>query len=118
MQLAATPGLSEGPATDMTRQRLKPMLPALSLCQRELVRLQCYEGLDESKALYEWEYAKQMLYTQLLRDKLSDLLSSAKSLTEAADMLAAAGDRGAISRSRFLPICPARTPSGCGRDRP
>ena len=37
---------------------------------RELIRLQCYEGLDETKALYEWEYAKQLLYTQLLRDKL------------------------------------------------
>ena len=35
---------------------------------RPLVRLQCYEGLDEAKALYEWDYAKQMLYTQLLRD--------------------------------------------------
>jgi len=38
---------------------------------RELIRLQCYEGLDETKALYEWEYAKQLLYTQLLRDKLA-----------------------------------------------
>jgi len=37
---------------------------------RKLIRLQCYEGLDESKALYEWEYAKQMLYTQLLRDQI------------------------------------------------
>ncbi len=45
-------------------------------------------GLDETKALYEWEYAKQMLYTQLLRDKLSDTLASAASLSEAADSLA------------------------------
>ena len=35
---------------------------------RPLVRLQCYEGLDEAKALYEWDYAKQMLHTQLVRD--------------------------------------------------
>lgn len=31
---------------------------------RELVRLQCYEGLDESKALYEWNYQKQLLSIQ------------------------------------------------------
>jgi MoxR-like ATPase len=49
--------------------------------------LQCYEGLDESKALYEWEYAKQMLYTQLLRDKLQDVLSGTGTLAEAADRL-------------------------------
>ncbi|MFQ5894233.1 MAG: AAA family ATPase [Nitrospinota bacterium] len=56
--------------------------------RRELVRLQCYEGLDETKALYEWEYAKQILYTQLLRDKLRDVLSGARTLREAADRLA------------------------------
>ena len=32
---------------------------------RELVRLQCYEGLDESKALYEWNYQKQLLAIQM-----------------------------------------------------
>jgi hypothetical protein len=36
----------------------------------KLIRLQCYEGLDEAKALYEWKYAKQLLYTQILKDKL------------------------------------------------
>ena len=41
----------------------------------ELIRLQCYEGLDEAKALYEWEYAKQLLYTQLLREKIGELLA-------------------------------------------
>jgi MoxR-like ATPase len=59
---------------------------------RELVRLQCYEGLDEGKALYEWEYAKQLLYTQLLRDQLGDRLAGARTLSEAADRLAAEGD--------------------------
>lgn len=34
---------------------------------RELVRLQCYEGLDESKALYEWNYQKQLLSIQMNR---------------------------------------------------
>ncbi len=35
---------------------------------RELVRLQCYEGLDESKALYEWNYQKQLLAIQINRE--------------------------------------------------
>jgi MoxR-like ATPase len=59
---------------------------------RELIRLQCYEGLDETKALYEWEYAKQLLYTQLLRDKLQETLSGTSSRTEAADRIAAEED--------------------------
>jgi len=67
---------------------------------REMIRLQCYEGLDESKALYEWEYAKQMLYTQLLRDKLHDLLADAGTLTDAADRLAEEED--VFFSERFL----------------
>ncbi|MBI5652884.1 MAG: MoxR family ATPase [Chloroflexi bacterium] len=70
------------------------------VAQRELIRLQCYEGLDETKALYEWEYAKQMLYTQLLRDKLQDVLRDARTLTEAADKLAAEED--VFFSQRFL----------------
>jgi MoxR-like ATPase len=49
----------------------------------ELIRLQCYEGLDEAKALYEWSYGKQMLYAQLLRDKTSEVLSRAATLDDA-----------------------------------
>ena len=45
-----------------------------------LIRLQCYEGLDESKALYEWKYGKQLLYTQILKDKLNDVLQGAEGL--------------------------------------
>ncbi|MEJ5224332.1 MAG: MoxR family ATPase, partial [Anaerolineales bacterium] len=67
---------------------------------RPLIRLQCYEGLDETKALYEWEYAKQLLYTQLLRDKLNDALSQAESLSQAADRLAAEED--VFFSTRFL----------------
>ena len=78
------PVLAEGPAgvgkTELAKAWAK-------ISGKPLIRLQCYEGLDESKALYEWEYAKQMLYTQLLRDKLSQLLSNASTLTEAADRL-------------------------------
>jgi MoxR-like ATPase len=83
------PILAEGPA-GVGKTELSKAWAAVT--RHELVRLQCYEGLDESKALYEWEYAKQMLYTQLLRDKLSDLLADAQSLTEAADRLAAEED--------------------------
>jgi MoxR-like ATPase len=83
------PLLAEGPAGVGKTELSKAWAAATS---RELVRLQCYEGLDESKALYEWEYAKQMLYTQLLRDKLSSLLSDTHSLTEAADRLASEED--------------------------
>ena len=47
-----------------------------------LVRLQCYEGLDESKALYEWKYGKQLLYTQVLKEKLHDILDGAQNLVD------------------------------------
>lgn len=78
------PLLAEGPAGVGKTELSKAWAAATG---RELVRLQCYEGLDESKALYEWEYAKQMLYTQLLRDKLAHLLGDTRSLAEAADRL-------------------------------
>jgi MoxR-like ATPase len=67
---------------------------------RELIRLQCYEGLDETKALYEWEYAKQLLYTQLLRDKLQETLAGANSLAAAADRLA--NEEDVFFSMRFL----------------
>jgi len=79
------PLLTEGPAGVGKTELAKTIARATG---RELIRLQCYEGLDESKALYEWEYAKQLLYTQLLRDKLQETLSDAESLSLAADRLA------------------------------
>lgn len=79
------PVLAEGPAGVGKTELAKAWAGAAG---RPLIRLQCYEGLDETKALYEWEYAKQLLYTQLLRDKLNDILSSASTLAEAADRLA------------------------------
>jgi MoxR-like ATPase len=91
------PVLAEGPA-GVGKTELAKAWAAVS--GKRLIRLQCYEGLDESKALYEWEYAKQMLYTQLLRDKLSQLLSDAQSLTEAADRLAQEED--VFFSERFL----------------
>ena len=68
----------------------------------ELLRLQCYEGLDEAKALYEWSYGKQMLYAQLLRDKTSQLLEGARSLEEAVVLLRREAD-AFFSRDFLLP---------------
>lgn len=59
---------------------------------RELVRLQCYEGLDDTKALYEWEYSKQLLFTQLLKDRIGAAVAGAATLAEAADRIAAEGN--------------------------
>lgn len=55
---------------------------ASKIFDSELIRLQCYEGLDEAKALYEWKYGKQLLYTQVLREKLGDLMDGATGLKE------------------------------------
>jgi MoxR-like ATPase len=79
------PVLVEGPAgvgkTDLAK------VLAISL-GRDLIRLQCYEGLDEGKALYEWEYAKQLLYTQILKDKISEVLVGTQGLAQAVDKIA------------------------------
>lgn len=56
------PLLIEGAAGVGKTEVAKVMAAALG---RELVRLQCYEGLDESKALYEWNYQKQLLSIQV-----------------------------------------------------
>jgi len=67
------PILVEGPAGVGKTDLAKVLALALG---HELIRLQCYEGLDEGKALYEWEYAKQLLYTQILKDKISEVLTA------------------------------------------
>ncbi len=91
------PLLTEGPA-GVGKTELAKAISAATGCK--LIRLQCYEGLDESKALYEWEYSKQLLYTQLLRDKLNDTLGKADTLSEAADRLAREED--VFFSDRFL----------------
>lgn len=78
------PVLIEGPAGVGKTELAKAMSACL---QYELVRLQCYEGLDESKALYEWKYGKQLLYTQILKEKLGDVLQSANGLAESMQRL-------------------------------
>ncbi len=57
------------------------------LLDKPMIRLQCYEGLDESKALYEWKYGKQLLYTQVLKEKLSELTSNSESLKQSVEKL-------------------------------
>jgi MoxR-like ATPase len=71
------PILVEGPAGVGKTELAKA---AAIYLEKPLIRLQCYEGLDESKALYEWKYGKQLLYTQILKDKLNDVLKGAKGL--------------------------------------
>ncbi len=83
------PILIEGPAGVGKTELAKVVAASLNL---NLIRLQCYEGLDEAKALYEWEYAKQLLYTQILKDKISEVLGSASSLREAVDRIATQDD--------------------------
>ncbi len=79
------PILVEGPAGVGKTELAKVVAAALSC---ELIRLQCYEGLDEAKALYEWEYAKQLLYTQILKDKIGEVLTGAATLKEAVERIA------------------------------
>jgi MoxR-like ATPase len=78
------PILVEGPAGVGKTELAKTIATYLDL---PLIRLQCYEGLDESKALYEWKYGKQLLYTQLLRDKLDHLVNKEDSFSQSIDKL-------------------------------
>ncbi len=71
-----------------------------SICGAPLIRLQCYEGLDEAKALYEWEYAKQLLYTQMLREKIGETISQTTNLHEAMESLA--DEEAVFFHERFL----------------
>jgi len=74
------PLLLEGPAGVGKTELAKTLAAATG---RRLLRLQCYEGQDESRALYEWDYGKQLLYTQMLRDKIGDLTADAPDLASA-----------------------------------
>ncbi|MFO0758704.1 MAG: MoxR family ATPase [Byssovorax sp.] len=93
------PLLLEGPAgvgkTDLARA-------AAEALGRPVIRLQCYEGLDESKALYEWDYAKQMLYTQLLRDAIAREIAGSASIAEAASIVSKS-EASFFNRSFLLP---------------
>jgi MoxR-like ATPase len=67
-------------------------LSTARLLAQPLIRMQCYEGLDESKALYEWKYGKQLLYTQILKDRMGSALADAPDMDAAMDRLHGMGD--------------------------
>ena len=96
-QATQKPVLVEGPAGVGKTELSKAVARSL---ERRLIRLQCYEGLDEAKALYEWEYAKQLLYTQMMKGKIDDVITGANSLPEAVDRIASQED--AFFSERFL----------------
>lgn len=78
------PILVEGPAGVGKTELAKAAAAFMGV---PLIRLQCYEGLDESKALYEWKYGKQLLYTQLLKDKLDRIVQGEAGLSESIERL-------------------------------
>jgi MoxR-like ATPase len=91
------PVLVEGPAGVGKTELSKAVATCLN---RELIRLQCYEGLDEAKALYEWEYAKQLLYTQMMKDKINTVIDGTNTVAEAVDRIADQED--AFFSDRFI----------------
>ena len=91
------PVLVEGPAGVGKTQLAKAVAQCLD---RQLVRLQCYEGLDEAKALYEWEYAKQLLYTQMVKERINTVIEGAQDLPSAVERIAAQED--AFFSERFI----------------
>jgi MoxR-like ATPase len=91
------PVLIEGPAGVGKTELAKTLA---DITGRPLIRMQCYEGLDEGKALYEWKYAKQLLYTQLLRERIGELIADAPSLPDAVARIA--GQDDAFFSHRFL----------------
>ncbi|HEX9515080.1 MAG TPA: MoxR family ATPase [Streptosporangiaceae bacterium] len=68
------PVLVEGPAGTGKTQLAKSAALAAG---KRLIRLQCYEGLDESKAIYEWDYRRQLLQLQLHQGTSTESLSAA-----------------------------------------
>ncbi len=91
------PVFVEGPAGVGKTDLARALAGAMS---RPLVRLQCYEGLDEAKALYEWDYAKQMLYSQLLREAVGEHTAGSASIEQALERVA--GAESAFFSRRFL----------------
>ena len=79
------PLLLEGPAGVGKTELAKSLADAFD---RRLVRLQCYEGLDDARALYEWDYAKQLLHVQMLRDRITGELQAYENLPAASAALA------------------------------
>ena len=78
------PVLLEGPA-GVGKTELAKVLAAVT--GRRLLRLQCYEGQDETRALYEWDYGKQLLYTQMLREKINEIIADAPDIPAAVERI-------------------------------
>ncbi|WP_407939089.1 AAA family ATPase [Mycolicibacterium fluoranthenivorans] len=91
------PVLLEGPAGVGKTELAKSLAAATG---RRLLRLQCYEGQDEAKALYEWDYGKQLLYTQMLREKIGQIVADAADLHEAIERIGA--QESVFFSERFL----------------
>lgn len=91
------PVLLEGPAGVGKTEFAKALAASTG---RRLVRLQCYEGQDESRALYEWDYGKQMLYTQMLREKIGEVVEESRDIGEAVERIGAHED--VFFSERFL----------------
>ena len=91
------PVLLEGPAGVGKTELAKALAQVTG---RRLLRLQCYEGQDETKALYEWDYGKQLLYTQVLKEKIGQLVADVDTLGEAVDRIAA--QESVFFSERFL----------------
>jgi len=95
------PLLIEGPAGVGKTELAKALALATG---RRLLRLQCYEGQDETKALYEWDYGKQLLYTQILREKIGQVVADAPDLETAVDRIGA--QESVFFSERFLAARP------------
>jgi MoxR-like ATPase len=106
------PLLVEGPAGVGKTELARAMAQAQD---RKLIRLQCYEGIDETRALYEWEYTKQLLYTQLLKDRIHAVVDAHATLDDA--VAALSGLETLFFSEKFLvarPLLQAiRSPEPC-----
>lgn len=91
------PILVEGPAGAGKTELARAIARSLNLRK---IRLQCYEGLDEAKSLYEWEYAKQLLYTQMIKEKINQVIATADTIAEAVEKIAQ--QENAFFSERFL----------------
>jgi len=95
------PILLEGPAGVGKTQLAKSLAEVTG---RRLLRLQCYEGQDETTALYEWDYGKQLLYTQILREKIGQIVADAPDLKAATERIAR--EESVFFSERFLAARP------------